>query len=113
MFLITAVVIVLGIAFGFAGATKLKDVHSEKLHNRLCHKAGFVGLIALAFVIQHAMQHAELGFDVPSVMAVCVYVIATEEASVFENLYNPLNSSMMESIDYRALWEGNFYGIIR
>lgn len=94
--LITAVMIVLDIIFGFAGAIKLKDVQSEKLRNGLWHKAGFVGLIALAFVIQYAAQHAELGFDVPSVMAVCVYVIVTEAVSVFENLC-VLNPNLVDS----------------
>lgn len=71
--IITAVMIVMDIVFGFAGVIKQGDVQSEKLRNGLWHKAGYVGLIALAFVIQYAAAHAELGFDVPSMMAVCVY----------------------------------------
>lgn len=84
--IITCVMIVLDVVFGFAGAVKMGDVQSEKLRNGLWHKAGFVGLIALAYVIQWAAAYAELGFEVPTVIAVCVYVIVTEAVSVFENL---------------------------
>ena len=34
----------------------------------------------------HRLAYADVGFDVPSVLAVCVYVIVTEIVSVFENL---------------------------
>ena len=61
--LITAVMIVLDVVFGFAGAIKQKDVQSSKLCDGLWHKAGFVGLIALAHVIQYTAQHAEFCFD--------------------------------------------------
>lgn len=94
--LITCVMIVLDVVFGFAGAIKQKDVQSSKLRDGLWHKAGFVGLIALAYVIQYAAQHADLGFEVPSVMAVCVYVIVTEIVSVFENLC-VLNPNLVDS----------------
>lgn len=94
--LITCVMIVLDVVFGFAGAIKQKDVQSSKLRDGFWHKAGFMGLITLAYVIQYTAQHAELGFDVPSVMAVCVYVIVTEVVSVFENLC-VLNPNLVDS----------------
>ncbi len=94
--IITGVMIVLDVVFGFAGAIKQKDVQSSKLRDGLWHKAGFVGLIGLAYVIQYAAAHAELGFEVPSVMAVCVYVIVTETVSVFENLC-VLNPNLVDS----------------
>lgn len=84
--LITGVMILMDVILGIAGAVKNKDVQSGKLREGLWHKAGFVGLIALAFVVQYAAAYAELGFDVPTVLAVCVYVIVTEAVSVFENL---------------------------
>lgn len=84
--IITAVMIVLDVVVGFAGAVRNKDVQSAKLRDGLWHKAGFVGLIALAYVIQYATLYADLGFEIPTVAAVCVYVIVTEIVSVFENL---------------------------
>lgn len=86
MLVITGVMIVLDVMCGFAGAVKRHDVKSCKLRDGLWHKAGFVGLIALAYVIEYTAQFADLGFDVPTVFAVCVYVIVTEVVSVFENL---------------------------
>lgn len=84
--IVTAVMIVLDVVVGFAGAVRNKDVQSAKLRDGLWHKAGFVGLIALAYVIQYTTLYADLGFEIPTVMAVCVYVIVTEIVSVFENL---------------------------
>lgn len=83
---LTALMILLDIVFGFAGAVKTRSVRSSKLRDGLWHKAGFVGLIALAFVIEYAARYADLGFEVPSVLAVCAYVIVTEIVSAFENL---------------------------
>lgn len=83
---ITAALIVLDLIFGFAGAIKNKDVQSEKLRKGLWHKAGFAGLIILAYVLQFTTRFLDLGFDVPAVDAVCVYIIVTEAVSIVENL---------------------------
>lgn len=96
--IVAAIMMVLDVVFGFAEAVRQKDIQSEKLRNGLWHKAGFVGLIVLAYVIEYTAQYADLGFDVPTVLAVCIYVIVTEIVSVFENLcvLNPelVNSPM-------------------
>ncbi len=55
-----------------------------------------MGLIALAYIIQYATQLVELGFEVLTVIAVCVYVILTEIVSVFENLC-VLNPNLVDS----------------
>ncbi|NHM14436.1 phage holin family protein [Xiamenia xianingshaonis] len=83
---LAGVMMVLDVCVGLAGAIRRKDVRSGKLRDGLWHKAGFVGLVALAYVIQYAAQFVELGFEVPTVIAVCAYVILTEMVSVFENL---------------------------
>lgn len=83
---ITGVLIVMDVVVGFAGAVKRRDVRSSKLRDGLWHKAGFVGLIALAYLIEYAAGLADLGFEVPTVLAVCAYVMVTEIVSVFENL---------------------------
>ena len=94
--IVAAIMMVLDVVFGFAGAVRQKDIQSEKLRNGLWHKAGFVGLIVLAYVIEYTAQYADLGFDVPTVLAVCIYVIVTEIGSVFENLC-VLNPHLVES----------------
>lgn len=83
---VTLILILADLLTGFCGAVKEKDVQSGKLREGLWHKAGFIGLIGLAYVIEYAAANAELGFDVPSVLAVCIYIIVTEIVSVFENL---------------------------
>ncbi len=94
--IVAAIMMVLDVVFGFAEAVRQKDIQSEKLRNGLWHKAGFVGLIVLAYVIEYTAQYADLGFDVPTVLAVCIYVIVTEIVSVFENLC-VLNPHLVES----------------
>lgn len=93
---IAGLMMVLDVVVGFAGAIKYKDVKSNKLRDGLWHKAGFVGLIALAYVIQYAAEYVDLGFEVPTVIAVCAYVILTEIVSVFENLC-VLNPTLVNS----------------
>ena len=93
---LAGVMMVLDVIVGFAGAIKHKDVQSGKLRDGLWHKAGFVGIIALAYVIQYAAQFVDLGFEVPTVIAVCAYVILTEIVSVFENLC-VLNPALVNS----------------
>lgn len=84
--IVTAVMIVLDVVVGFAGACKAGVVRSGKLREGLWHKAGFVGLIAVSYLIEYAANWADLGFAVPTVLATCVYVIVTELVSVCENL---------------------------
>lgn len=83
---ITLIMIVLDLVSGFIGAIKEKNIQSEKLRQGLWHKAGFIGLIVLAYIVQYASIRLELGFEVPTVLAVCIYIIITEAISIFENL---------------------------
>lgn len=82
--LVTCVMIVLDILLGFAGAVKRGDVESGKLREGLWHKAGYAGITVVAYLIQYAAAYADLGFEVPTVIAICVYVILTEIVSVVE-----------------------------
>lgn len=83
---ITLILIVSDLVFGFIGAVKEKNVQSEKLRQGLWHKSGFIGLIALGYLIEFASTRVELGIEVPTVLGVCIYVIVTEIVSIFENL---------------------------
>lgn len=84
--IITLIMIVLDLLSGFIGAIKEKNIQSEKLRQGLWHKAGFIGLIVLAYIVQYASIRLDLGFEVPTVLAVCIYIIITEAISIFENL---------------------------
>ena len=84
--IIALVLIVLDLISGFVGAIKEKNIQSEKMRQGLWHKSGFIGLIVLAYIIEYASYRLDLGFEVPTVLAVCIYIIVTEMISVFENL---------------------------
>lgn len=83
---ITCIFIIFDIITGFAGGVKEKDVNSTIMRDGLWHKSGFFGLMIFAYLIEVASLYAELGFEVPSVTAVCIYIILTECVSIFENL---------------------------
>lgn len=84
--IITLILIILDLITGFVGAIKEKDVKSEKMRQGLWHKSGFIGLIVLAYIVEYASYRLDLGFEVPTVLAVCIYIIVTEAISIFENL---------------------------
>lgn len=93
---VAAVMMILDILTGFAGAVKCKTIESGKMREGLWHKAGFFGLIALAFVYEVGslwlnFEIAEIGVGVivpelPAVGAVCLFIVATEVVSICENL---------------------------
>lgn len=91
---VAAVMMVLDVVSGFAGAAMRKQVQSGKMREGLWHKAGFFGLIALAFVYEVAaswvnLETAAVGIsmpELPAVGAVCAFVVATEAVSILENL---------------------------
>lgn len=81
---------------GFGAAVKNKNVISSKMREGLWHKAGLVGLIALAFGLEHTSNFLTLGFSVPAVNAVCVWIVLIEVISIIENL-GKLNEEIMKS----------------
>ncbi len=83
---IVFIMILFDIITGLTKAIKQHDIKSVKLREGLWHKAGFIGLIAFAHILEYAEQIADLGYTVPAVSAVCVYVIVTEAVSIVENL---------------------------
>lgn len=91
---VAAVMMVLDIATGFAGAAMTKAVESGKMREGIWHKAGFFGLIALAAVWELGsvwlnLEAADVGVavpELPAVGAVCTFVVAIEVVSILENL---------------------------
>lgn len=94
--IITIVAMILDIITGFASALKNADLSSSKMRQGLWHKAGFCGLLILAYMVQFAMAHMELGLDFPAVDAVCVWIVVTEIVSIIENLCI-INPAIMDS----------------
>lgn len=86
LLVITLLAMVLDVATGFAGAVKCGSVQSGRMREGLWHKAGFVGMVAMAYLLEFGARVVDLGVSVPAVSAVCVFVVLTETASIVENL---------------------------
>lgn len=100
LLIVTALAIVLDVATGFAGAIKTGTVMSGKMREGLWHKAGFAGLIVMAFLLEYMCAHIPIGgvevesivdictalSSLPLVLTACLWVIVTEAISIMENL---------------------------
>lgn len=78
--------IVLDVVFGLTKAAHAGALSSSKMREGLWHKSAFVGVIALAAVIEVASGHLELGFDVPLIVPACCYIVLNEVMSIVESL---------------------------
>lgn len=91
---VAAVMMLFDILTGFAAAAKNKTIESEKMREGAWHKAGFFGLILLAYMWEVGSvwintETASLGFTIPEVPAVgvvCSFIVAIEIVSILENL---------------------------
>ena len=83
---ITCIFIIFDILTGIAGGIKKKALNSTALREGLWHKSGFIGLILLAYILEVASLYIDLGFEIPSIVVTCVYIIIAECVSIFENL---------------------------
>ena len=96
LLIITIAAMLLDVFTGIAKALKHGNLDSSKMREGLWHKSGFIGLLALAELLQIASQYADLGFEVPALSLVCLFVIMTEAVSVIENL-SDLNPAIANS----------------
>ena len=72
---------------GVIKAIKNKELDSTKMRLGLWNKVGFIGAMVLGYGCQLAVNYALLPTSFNAVFGgVCVYVIATEAISIFENL---------------------------
>lgn len=98
--IIVLVFIVIDVATGILQAIMNKGLDSTIMRNGLFHKAAFLLAIAFAYACEYGMAYLDLGFSMPIVGAVCVYICLTETVSILENLgkLNPelANSKFMQ-----------------
>ena len=80
------VFIVLDIIFGLAKAAKSRTLSSSVMREGLWHKAAYVGVVAVAVVIEVGSGHLDLGFTVPLVVPACVYIVLNEVLSIVESI---------------------------
>ena len=89
--IIVGVAIALDVITGISQAAYNNCLSSVKMRNGVYHKLSYVFAIALAGLIEYASAYIELGFDLPLVIPVVIYIVLTEVISIFENicLINP------------------------
>lgn len=103
---LTAILIVLDYATGLLKAFATRIVSSSKMRAGLYHKAGYATVIALAFLLEHGQQYVNLGFAVPLIAPVCLYIIFAEVVSVLENAV-ALNPELVHSGIFKVFLNSN------
>lgn len=103
---LTAILIVLDYATGLLKAFATRTVSSSKMRAGLYHKAGYATVIALAFLLEHGQQYVNLGFAVPLIAPVCLYIIFAEVVSVLENAV-ALNPELVHSGIFKVFLNSN------
>lgn len=78
--------IVLDLISGVAAAYARKEVESPKLRQGLWHKVGYVFVMFCSILVEWAMKEGmNLGFNLPLVMPICVWISLMEIVSILEN----------------------------
>lgn len=103
---LTAILIVLDYATGILKAFATRTVSSSKMRAGLYHKAGYATVIALAFLLEHGQQYVNLGFKMPLIAPVCIYISLAEVVSVLENAV-ALNPDLMHSGIFKIFINSN------
>ena len=83
---IVGVLIIMDYVSGVGKAIKAKDIDSQIMREGLWHKSAYVGVIALALLLEHGQTYLDLGYTLPVVTPACTYIAVTEIASILENL---------------------------
>ena len=78
--------IVLDVCSGVAAAYARREIESPKLREGLWHKVGYVLVLFCSIVIEWAMSNGmDLGFNLPLVTPICVWISLMEIVSTLEN----------------------------
>lgn len=86
LIVITLLFMGMDIITGFLQAVVNKCIDSQIMKRGLFHKCGFVLAIVLAYLCEYTMIYIDMGFTLPMVQAVCMFIIATELISNLENI---------------------------
>lgn len=90
--------ILLDIVSGVVKACMNRELSSSVMREGLYHKSVYFLIIAMSILLEVGASHVDLGFDPPTVLFVCGYVIMMEALSLWENVcaVNPeLNNSKL------------------
>lgn len=83
---ISLMLMALDILSGVCKAIASNSLSSSVMREGLWHKAGFIGILVLATVIDIGETHVSLGFDIPVLGPTAIYICLTEVTSIVENL---------------------------
>ena len=100
------VMMAMDVVTGFTGAVVTRTVSSTRMREGIGHKAMLVLLIVLAVLVQTFSLHiGDMGWSIPLIVPVCVYIVVMEVASVVENCvtaYPDLKDSPLVRLFERA-----------
>ena len=78
--------IILDLISGVAAAYARREVESPKLREGLWHKSGYIFVLFCSILVEWAMNEGmDLGFNLPLVMPICVWISLMEVVSILEN----------------------------
>ena len=80
------VLVLFDVASGLGKAYVTGTLSSKEMRDGLMHKSAYFVLIALFASLEVFQQHFDVLPNVPTTLAVCIYVCATEFFSVLENI---------------------------
>ena len=79
-------VIIPDVVSAVAAAYARREIESPKLRQGLWHKVGYIFVLFCCMIIEWAMNNGmDLGFDLPLVMPICVWISLMEIVSTLEN----------------------------
>lgn len=109
--LAACVMMAMDIVSGFVGAIVRGNVSSTKMREGLGHKAMLVLLVVLAVMVQAFTLHiGDMGWTVPLILPVCIYIVVMEVASVVENIvdaYPELKDTQLVKLFERSTSESD------
>lgn len=95
IYLIVLGFIAFDILTGFIKALAREGINSTRLRQGLFHKLSEILAVGGSAGLTYAVKYLDLGFDVPLVQAVSVYICVMEFISIIENLCE-INPQLMK-----------------
>nr|DAR65347.1 MAG TPA: holin [Caudoviricetes sp.] len=86
--------IVLDFITGIVMAIKNNTFNSSIMRDGLFNKFGEIVIVAVAFLIDYGQTYLDMGFSVPVLKSICVYIILMEIGSILENV-SRINKSLV------------------
>lgn len=86
--------IVLDFITGIVMAIKNNTFNSSIMRDGLFNKFGEIVIVAVAFLIDYGQTYLDMGFSVPVLESICIYIILMEIGSILENV-SRINKSLV------------------